>query len=415
MSLLIHYDLQMDDDQLEIAYVLVMSESADRPSSVSSISSISLLEVKAETHLVLQAFLHRTLSVPLKDRPGRVGGTYRDHNKYSSKPQPKPVDVCNSQTEDEKTAFKDFIKQLPRRSTSRRPAKEPKSSLDRDSKAKLSLPRDQTEDDSSSSSSSLSEDDDSETKQHKKLKKIRKKISNFFRLKLQREKEKEKEREKEKEKEKDREKEKEKEKDREKEKEKQKEKDKERSGSHRKRPIPLPINKEPDAPPTIVSPNHPPEFYEEVAEKLEKIAQKSTSLKKSSPSHKPSQVYDKETVVQQLVQVLSLEADSINNKIQSDPFLRSNLARLSYPSFAKLLDAFSSSHESEAPALPPTASPMLQRMAVTMEVSRRIVTATGAVRMQGYAECYMETFAPWVKSQGGWENVVDLEEPVEYD
>lgn len=65
-----------------LAYVLVMSESADRPSSVSSISSISLLEVKAETHLVLQAFLHRTLSVPLKDRPGRVGGTYRDHNKY---------------------------------------------------------------------------------------------------------------------------------------------------------------------------------------------------------------------------------------------------------------------------------------------------------------------------------------------
>lgn len=37
-----------------------------------------------------------------------------------------------------------------------------------------------------------------------------------------------------------------------------------------------------------------------------------------------------------------------------------------------------------------------------MEVSRRIVTATGAVRMQGYAECYMENFAPWVKSHGGW-------------
>lgn len=22
--------------------------------------------------------------------------------------------------------------------------------------------------------------------------------------------------------------------------------------------------------------------------------------------------------------------------------------------------------------------------------------------MQGYAECYMENFAPWVKSHGGW-------------
>lgn len=67
-----------------------------------------------------------------------------------------------------------------------------------------------------------------------------------------------------------------------------------------------------------------------------------------------------------------------------------------------LLDTFNSSQVSEAPALLPAASPTLQRMAVTMEVSRRIVTATGAHRMQGYAECYMETFAPWVKSQGGW-------------
>lgn len=89
-------------------------------------------------------------------------------------------------------------------------------------------------------------------------------------------------------------------------------------------------------------------------------------------------------------------------QIQSDPFLRSSLTRLSYASFAKLLDAFGSSQVSEAPALPPAASPTLQRMAVTMEVSRRIVTATGAQRMQGYAECYMETFVPWVKSRGGW-------------
>lgn len=89
-------------------------------------------------------------------------------------------------------------------------------------------------------------------------------------------------------------------------------------------------------------------------------------------------------------------------QIESDPFLRTSLTRLSYASFAKLLDTFGNSQVSKAPALPPTASPTLQRMAVTMEVSRRIVTATGAQRMQGYAECYMETFVPWVKSQGGW-------------
>ncbi|KAG5832025.1 hypothetical protein ANANG_G00286730 [Anguilla anguilla] len=36
--------------------------------------SISLLEVKAETRLVLGAFLRRALSTPLTQRPGRVGG-----------------------------------------------------------------------------------------------------------------------------------------------------------------------------------------------------------------------------------------------------------------------------------------------------------------------------------------------------
>lgn len=89
-------------------------------------------------------------------------------------------------------------------------------------------------------------------------------------------------------------------------------------------------------------------------------------------------------------------------QIESDPFLRNSLTRLSYASFAKLLDAFGSSQVSEAPTVAPTASATLQRMAVTMEVSRRIVTATGTQRMQGYAECYMETFVPWVKSRGGW-------------
>lgn len=89
-------------------------------------------------------------------------------------------------------------------------------------------------------------------------------------------------------------------------------------------------------------------------------------------------------------------------QINSDPFLRSSLSRLSYATFAKLLDTFSSSQVSEASTLPPSASPTLQRMAVTMEVSRRIVTTTGTQRMQGYAECYMESFAPWVKNHGGW-------------
>ena len=84
-------------------------------------------------------------------------------------------------------------------------------------------------------------------------------------------------------------------------------------------------------------------------------------------------------------------------QIQSNPSLRSRLERLSYRSFAKIQDTVSQVSEA-----PPSASP-LQHMAVTMEVTRRIMAATGITCMQDYAECYMETtFAPWIKSLGGW-------------
>ncbi|XP_053298985.1 bcl-2-like protein 12 [Pleuronectes platessa] len=348
-------------------------------SSISSISSISLVEIKAETHLVLQAFLQRTLSTPMKERPGRVGGAYSQHNKYSSTSQPKAKDGCDSQAEyvgsadAKKTGFKDFIKQLPLRNNTKRSGKDPKSSLERESTAKCSHIRDQAEDDLVILTST-SEDDESEKKQQKKLEqtKIRKKISKFLRLKLERE-------------------------------------VKEGHETCPNKPT-TPVHQGLEPNPPIISPNHHPEFYNVVAEKLEKIAQRSTSIKKQSSTAQLSQeVCDKEAAVQQLVKVLCSEGDSINTKIQSDPFLRSSFARLSYASFAKLLDTVSQVSEAS-----PSASPTLQRMAVTMEVSRRIVTATGTMRMQGYAECYMETFAPWVKSHGGWENV-DLEEPEEYD
>ncbi|XP_054464035.1 uncharacterized protein bcl2l12 isoform X2 [Anoplopoma fimbria] len=359
-----------------------MSESAGRSSSV---SSISLVEVKAETRLVLQAFCHRALSTSLKERPGPVGGAYREHDKCSSKPQPNAKDGRDSQAEDvysadeKKPGFMDLIKQLPRQSSIHRPAQDPKGSLDRDSKTRVSHLRDQTED-GVKLPSSTSEEEESEKKHPKKInqKKLRKKLSKFFRGKLDKQ-------------------------------------EKEGRETLPQRPCTLPIAKDVEPPPVLISPNHPPELYDEVAEKLEKIAQRSTSTKKLSPLAQPSPVHEKEAMVQQLAQVLSLEGDSINIKIESDPFLRSSLARLSYASFAKLLDTFSSSLVSEAPVQLPTTSPTLRRMAVSMEVSRRIVTATGAQRMQGYAECYMESFAPWIKSHGGWENVVHLEEPVEYD
>lgn len=329
-----------------------MSEYSD-----ASISSISLVEIKAETHLVLKAFLNRTLSIPLTERPGRVGGAYRSSASFNSPPKQNNGSASKAQSvssaDEKKTGFRDFVKQLPHRKT----------------KSKLSRLRGQTEDDAIPPSST-SEDDDNEKKLNQK--KIKRKISRFFRGKLE------------------------------------KQKDREGSGSHPQRPKTLSLDKNPEPLPTIVSPNHPPEFFDEVAGKLDKIAQESTCSKKLSPPAQPAG--EKDAVVHQLVELLSLEGDSINTKINSDPFLRSSLSRLSYATFAKLLDTFSSSQVSEASTLPPSASPTLQRMAVTMEVSRRIVTTTGTQRMQGYAECYMESFAPWVKNHGGWENVVDMEE-----
>ncbi|XP_063327129.1 uncharacterized protein bcl2l12 [Pelmatolapia mariae] len=344
-----------------------MSDSEGRRSSV---SSISLIEIKSETHLVLQAFLHRSLLIPLKERPGRVGGAYSDHHKYSSNPKPKTKDERNSQVvtsgDEKKTGFKDLIKQLPHRNSTQRPAKDPEGSLGRKSKTKPAHLKDQSEDDTISPSTS--EEDESEKKPKKKLsqKNIKQKLSKIFSLRLQ------------------------------------KDKDKQERPSHPQRPDTLPINKKPEPTPNVISPNHPPEFYSDVAEKLEKIAHKSTSIKRNSPKTQPPTVCDKETIVQELVKVLSSEGDSMNTVIQSDPFLRSSLTRLSYASFSKLLDAVSSSHVAETLSQEPTASPTLQRMAVSMEVSRRIVTATGTQRMQGYAECYMENFAPWLKSHGGW-------------
>ncbi|XP_034046683.1 bcl-2-like protein 12 [Thalassophryne amazonica] len=355
-------------------------ESTGRLPSSSSISSISLMEAKAETHRVLQAFVSRTLTLPLIDRPGNIGGAYKDHNRFRAKPQPKPKDGWDSQAEDvisgeeKKSGFTDFIKSLPRPSSRRRQSKN--TSLDKDKGSKPPNYTDQLEDEVLSHSSTS--EDEKKPQKKRDPKKIRKKISEFFKKKM----------------------------------EKENDKEKKENASHPARPSRLELDNKPEPLPPIVSPNHPPEFYEEVAERLDKLVHRSASIRTPSPASVPC---DKEVVVQQLVQVLSLEGDVINTKIQADPFLRSTLTRLSYASFAKLLDTFSNSQVPDSPTLQPAASPTLQRMAVTMEVSRRIVTATGTQRLQGYAECYMDKFAPWVKRQGGWENIVDLESVSEYD
>ncbi|KAG7459853.1 hypothetical protein MATL_G00215110 [Megalops atlanticus] len=381
------------------------------PCPPSPTPSVSLTEIKADTRLVLGAFLRHSLSLTEAQRPGRVGGAYKDPNKFSASAkagQKKAKDGEGSVDEhasavEKKHSFKDLVKKRlkARPSTLRHSQKDtlktdsslgPTQADSADSAdegnqpdpSKMGLPgkpnsirRIQAE--SLSPYSSTSEEV-SEGEEEKKKKKKKKKKSPFstlvHRLKLS------------------------------------KKESENKQDSHSKRPTSLSIGDRKDTAESVISPGHPPEFYEEVAETLEKIAQKhSVKRRDPSPACSPD-ANDKEALVQQLVQVLSMQGDAINKKIQSSPFLRSSLTRLSYPSFVKLVDSFAS--HTEAP-VPVPASPTLSRVAMTMEVSRRVITATGTQRIRGFAERYMENFAPWVKSKGGWENIVQLDEVLECD
>ncbi|XP_035259922.1 bcl-2-like protein 12 [Anguilla anguilla] len=383
------------------------SNHVSRPSSPAP--TVSLVEIMEDTRLVLGAFLRQSLAVPLAQRPGRIGGAYKDHSKYSAFEKNFPrkaedgwdsLDERISAAEEKKHGIKDLIrKRMRQRSTVLRRSQKDSSkkdvqvqsgSLERDIRtglAKLdvsgktkSIDRTQHLQDKPESErqSPTSSSDEGSGKKESKKKKKKSPLSSLLR-KIK----------------------------------PPKNEETANAESQPKRPNSLKFaaGVEPEA--TPASPSHPPQFYNELAETLDKIAQKHTAkLSPVSPPPSTSETSDKDAVVRQLVHVLSLQGDAINNKIQSDPFLRSSLTRLSYPSFAKLLDTFASQAEAPTPA---PASPTLTRVAVTMEVSRRVVTATGTQRMRGFAERYMTKFAPWVQSQGGWENIAQLEDVSEYD
>ncbi|XP_056111228.1 uncharacterized protein bcl2l12 [Rhinichthys klamathensis goyatoka] len=377
-----------------------MADVVVRPASPSQ--SISLLEIKAETRMVLKSFLRHSLSIPPGERPGRIGGEYNDPNKFSAYKKDKirkdangwdSLDEEISAAEEKKHGIKNFIKRRLRvRSSTIRYTKKdssadptPNNSLEKQSqpgqsdkpsaKETLSLPRKTEEEIFAPSSASEEEGDRKSGKKKKKklkLSDILKKVS--FK----------------------------------------------KEEPRPRRPATLPLKDasgvpQPEEHPA--SPSHPPEFYDDVAETLDRIAQKHSVKKKSpvkpEPVPSPPKVNDKEAVVQQLVQILTSEGDAINSKINTNPFLRSTLSRLSYASFAKLLDTYAG--QSEEPPVPAPVSPTLRRLAITMDVSRRVVTATGVQRLTGYAERYMESFAPWVRSHGGWDKIAHLDEVLECD
>ncbi|TRY59935.1 hypothetical protein DNTS_017601 [Danionella cerebrum] len=372
-----------------------MADVVVRPASPSS--TISLLEIKADTRMVLKSFLRQSLAIPPGERPGRIGGEYNDPNKYRASNKDKvkkegdawdSLDEQISAAEEKKHGIKNLIKRRLRpHSSSLNRAKKtssvdptPNTSLEKQNtptqpeKPPLngthSFPR-KTEEGTCVPSSASEEEGERKSGDKNKKKKKKLKISDIL-----------------------------------------------KKVSFKKeeprplRPSVLPLKPHTEDSKKPVSPSHPMEFYDDVAETLDRIAQKHSMKKRSpvkpEPLPNPPTANDKEAVVQQLVQILISEGDAMNDKINANPFLRSTLTRLSYPSFARLLDTYAS--QSEEPPVPAPVSPTLRRLAITMEASRRVVTATGVQRLTGYAETYMESFAPWVRSHGGWGNIAHLDE-----
>ncbi|CAI5790017.1 Uncharacterized protein PODLI_1B042556 [Podarcis lilfordi] len=114
----------------------------------------------------------------------------------------------------------------------------------------------------------------------------------------------------------------------------------------------------------------------------------------------------KEQILQKLVALLEEKAGIINKEIEADPLLRNTLSRLSYRSFSRLAEAFTS----RAPAGLP--SPQLAKLALTMELTRKVagINSHAVHTLMGYSLQYMDMFVPWLQQQGGWESIVAQEE-----
>lgn len=97
-------------------------------------------------------------------------------------------------------------------------------------------------------------------------------------------------------------------------------------------------------------------------------------------------------------------------QLASDPALRRKLARLSAGSFARLVELFSSREGSPRPSRtrpslpcpgPPPPSPEpLARLALAMELSRRVARLGGT--LAGLSVEHVHSFTPWIQAHGGW-------------
>eukprot|EP00069_Balaena_mysticetus_P009765 bmy_06370T0 len=135
---------------------------------------------------------------------------------------------------------------------------------------------------------------------------------------------------------------------------------------------------------------------------------------------------EKEALLRKLVALLEEEAEVINQKLASDPALRRKLARLSAGSFSRLVELFSSREGNPRPSQalpslpcpgPPPPSPEpLARLALAMELSRRVARLGGT--LAGLSVEHVHSFAPWIQAHGGWGGIlavspVDLNLPLD--
>ncbi|XP_055992697.1 bcl-2-like protein 12 [Sorex fumeus] len=170
-----------------------------------------------------------------------------------------------------------------------------------------------------------------------------------------------------------------------------------------------------------------PDFYALVAQRLEQLVQEQLKSPPSPELQGPPPT-EKEALLRRLVALLEEEAEVINQKLASDPALRRKLARLSAGSFARLVELFSSREGSprpsharrpsmpQCPAPPPPSPEPLARLALAMELSRRVAWLGGT--LAGLSVEHVHSFTPWIQAHGGWEGIlavspVDLNLPLD--
>ncbi|XP_055519052.1 apoptosis facilitator Bcl-2-like protein 14 [Leucoraja erinacea] len=157
----------------------------------------------------------------------------------------------------------------------------------------------------------------------------------------------------------------------------------------------------------------PLEFYSEVAKKLDQLAQEycsHTGGDQQTPviQHAPSQgIIDPHTIkekeIGRIVMMLQEQGDEINEKMKDDPLLQ---RPMSYRSFTRLVEVFTASVEGQI--TDPATSPELTKIALTMELTRRVagISSHPVQQLMGYSMDYIDMFVPWLQQQGGWETVL---------